>query len=299
MTNKNSAVELGKKSRAELNLPILSFEVADSWMDYLGYEQFGWWLKFHSWVNREESKYAENHIPYTLESVYKRLGISKVTFYRKIKVLWECGLIEIIEYEKAERNSQKPKNIIVYEYPFHEIARKYKPLEKLRDWKKDYDSFSKESGVKGALKRKAIAEEKRENKDGFKIETVEIKPVDNVDNHGFKTETVDGFKTETVTVSKLKPNNYTNKLLTNTNKYNNYTNNNLSLNIDGITDILSTFGFKEGEIKEIIKLIHEKGLSDVSNFDIISQAKFMWKRKGVRDRPTYFVKGLIKNFGGC
>ena len=53
----------------------------------------------------------EQHIPYTLESVFEKLGVSQTTFYRKIKVLWECGLIEIVEFGRSERKSQKPKNI--------------------------------------------------------------------------------------------------------------------------------------------------------------------------------------------
>lgn len=227
MTNQNNQgdFEKGKKPRNQIMFPQMSYIVADQWIDYLGYEQFGWWMKFQSYVNRQDDKYREHHIPYTLESVYKdHLKVSETTFYRKIKVLWECGLINIIEYEPSERKAQKPKNIIVYEYPFHEIERKYKPLEKLRDWKKDYKSESKLLGMKGAQ----IKKEKAKNDHPPKIERVENKPVDNVDNYPPKSERVHPPKIERVTLPELGANHLTNNLFTNTNNHNHITNNSLS-----------------------------------------------------------------------
>jgi hypothetical protein len=312
-----SVVKQAKKARQELNLPILSFEVADSWIDHLEYEQFGWWLKLHSWVDRSDSKYCDNHIPYTLESVFEKLGVSKATFYRKVKVLWECGLIEIVEFEKSERKSQKPKNILVYEYPFHEIERKYKPLTKLRDWQKDYESQSKLAGLKGGLMRKSTAKNDR-----FKTETVE-KTVDKgemdglktetvqepVDNHRFKTETVDGLKTETVTVSEMKPINCTNKLLTNSNKPINNSNNSslfsdsplLELQVEAIDFVLGLKDYTQGEIREIIKgfkrrIQENHELNKVTAQDIEFQANQM-EGKAIDYRPTYFLNGLEMNIG--
>lgn len=286
-----SIVQQAKKARNEINLPILSFEIADSWMDYLGYEQFGWWLKFHSWVDRSDTKYTENHIPYTLENVFERLNVSQTTFYRKIKVLWESGLIEIVEFEKSERKSQKPKNILVYEYPFHDINRRIKPLEKLRDWKKDYDSQSKLAGIKGALLKKSSTK-KEYPPNSERVE----KPVD---KYPPKIERVDPPKFERVTLPKLGAINCTNKLLTNTNNHNNYTNNN-SLShtqINLIQDILFAFDFTEGEREEIIELITECQLFNFSKDDLIQQAKFMMNKPELRKRAKYFVNGLESNIG--
>lgn len=294
--------EAGKKPRYQNRLPQGSYVQTDQWMEYLGYEQYCWWLKFHSWVNRTGTRYKDQHIPYTLESIYEeRLGVSKTTFYRKIKVLWECGLIDIIEYEPSERKSQKPKNIIVYEYPFNNAMKEYLPLEKLRDWKKDYDSESKRFGLMGGYVTKGFKSETVENEDGFKSETVEKpvdKPVDNSVDDGFNSETVDGFKFGTVTVSNLKPINYSNKLLSNTNNYNNYSNNSLSQSqIDDIQDILSVLGFTEKEREEIIQLIIQRELFDVSNDDIKDQARFMADKPEIRLRAKYFINGLEANIG--
>jgi hypothetical protein len=236
MNEVNVPIVSGEKPRSQRRLPQGSFVQADQWMDYLGYEQYCWWMKFHSWVNRTGTRYKEQHIPYTLESIYEeRLNVSKTTFYRKIKVLWECGLIDIIEYEPSERKSQKPKNIIVYEYPFNDAMKEYLPLQKLRDWKKDYDSESKKAGMKGGLMKKfstnedyppksETVEKTVDNPYPPKIETVE-KTVDNSVEDGFKIETVDGFKNETVTVSELVANNVFNNLLMSSNNLINVSNN--------------------------------------------------------------------------
>lgn len=203
-----SVVVQGKKRREELQLPILHFVVADDWLDKLK-DSFPVWLKLHTYVDRTDSNREYDRIPMSLEKVWEKLGVSKSKFYRLIKPLWEYGLIDIVEYEASQRNSQKPKNIIVYEYPLHEIMRKYQPLDKLRDWEADYDSISKVTGRTGGRPRNEKPVQKKPilrrttAKYRFKNETVGL--------DRFKIETVDRFKTETVTVSKMKPNNVSNK----------------------------------------------------------------------------------------
>jgi hypothetical protein len=280
----------GKMQRKQLRLPNLSFQVADTWINYLGYEQFGWWLKFHSWVNRTDTAQCEGHIPYTLESVYKKhLQVSKTTFYRKIKVLWECGLIDVVEYEASERKSQSPKNIIVYEYPFNDLTKQYEPLEKLRDWDKDFESESKMAGKKGGLMKKISTNEGH----GLNSETVE-KIVDNSSLDGFNSETVDGFNSETVTVSNLVAINYTNNLLTKSNKYNNNTNN-LSLSSAVISEyekILIQFEFTENEREKIISQLSFQANKDL----FFSTAKHVHScGNRIINRVAYFLKGLEMN----
>lgn len=226
-----SIVKQGKKKRAEFSLPALHFIVADDWIDKLG-ESFTVWLKLHTFVDRTDMQREYDRVPMSLEKLYDKLKVSKSKFYRLIKPLWEYGLIDIIEYEESERKAQKPKNIIVYEYPFHIIERKYSELEKLRDWKTDYDSTSKVAGQTGGRPKKvdpAAANEpenetvKNEEMDGFKNETVENEGFD-----GFKNETVDGFKNETVTVSEVKPNNVSNNSIKDSYSHNNDSNIDLS-----------------------------------------------------------------------
>ncbi len=218
-----SIVKQGKKKRAEFSLPALHFIVADDWIDKLG-ESFTVWLKLHTFVDRTDMQREYDRVPMSLEKLYDKLKVSKSKFYRLIKPLWEYGLIDIIEYEASERKAQKPKNIIVYEYPFHIIEKKYSELEKLRDWKTDYDSTSKVAGQTGGRPKKidtAASNEpesetvENDELDGFKNETVEKKDLD-----GFKNETVDGFKNETVTVSEIKPNNVSNNSIKDSNSHN-------------------------------------------------------------------------------
>lgn len=248
MSKNNSPVGKGKKKREELSLPHLTYVVCDDWIEKLGYETFCLWLKLHTWVDRNDEEREYDRIPRSFENIYKKtLGISKSKFYRLIKPLWEFGLIDIVEYVESERNSTKPKNIIVYEYPFHEIVRKYQALEKLRDWDQDYDSVSKELGKTGGRPRKAeaVVPEKKGfklvksyKKYRFKIKTVEGFNFETVE--GFKNKTVEGFKNETVTVSKLKPNNVSNISINVSNPFNNESNSfiNLSINKSSLNNIL-------------------------------------------------------------
>lgn len=206
--------EKGKKARNELKLPTLHYVVADDWIEKLGHEAFVAWLKFHTWVDRTDKNREYDKIPRSLEETWELLGMSKSKFYRAVvRPLWNYGLIDIIEYEESKRKTQKPKNIIVYESPFNKHETEVKPLEKVRDYEKDYSSTSQVFGRKGG---RPI----NDDSDGFKNETVE-----NDSSNGFKNETVYGFKNETVTVSKMKPNNYTNISNNETNTLNNESNN--------------------------------------------------------------------------
>lgn len=214
----NSFIKKGKKSRNELFLPSLRYVVADDWIDKLGHDAFVAWIKLHTWVDRSDENRDHDRVPYTLESTWEKLGIGKKKFYQKIiRPLWEYGLIDVVEYEKSNRKSQKPKNIIVYESPYNKHETEIQPLKKLRDYDKDYASTSQLHGRKGG-RPKNIND--ADSNDGFQMETV-----DRTNVHGFQTETVDGFQTETVTVSKQKPNNVFNNLLINTNKSSNVSNN--------------------------------------------------------------------------
>jgi hypothetical protein len=314
MTNQNDfnqeIMQPGKKPRAQNRLPQASYIQADQWMHYLGYEQYCWWMKFHTWVNREPNRLFEQHIPYTLESVFKKLGVSQTTFYRKIKILWECGLIDFIEF--GERKTQKPKNIIVYEYPFNNAVYEYLPLEKRRDWVKDYASESVLAGIRGGIKKKEMNPPNSERVEESTFSPVdnspvsvdnlvENSPVDNVDNSEIdppNSERVDPPKSERVTLPDLGANNCTNNITNISNKLINISNNSLSkTKIDLIHETLKIFDFKEGERERIIELIIHKGLFSVTKKDIIEQAKFMSTRPNIRNRSLYFVTGLEMNEG--
>ena len=118
-------IKSGEMPRAQIRMPQEAYVQIDKWMDYLGYEQYCWWRKFISWVDRSPSRTYEFHIPYTLESVYEKLGVSKSHFYKKIRILWECGLIDLVEFDKSTRKTTKPRNIIVYNYPFNKSEFEY------------------------------------------------------------------------------------------------------------------------------------------------------------------------------
>jgi predicted transcriptional regulator len=214
----NYFVQAGKKkTRGELRLPNTYFIMADDWMEKLGYEVFCVWLKLYTFVDRKND-YIETdggHIPYSFESTYNKLNISESKFYRIIKLLWEYGLIDIVVYEKSQRKTNKPRNIIVYDYPQNNVELATKPLEKCRDWKKDYKSNYKTFGMKGGRPKK---------------EKEPLPEEDKKDNSNpFKTKRVDPFKIKRVTLLKLKANNVSNNLFNVSNKSTNVSNKNLSI----------------------------------------------------------------------
>ena len=217
-----SFIQAGKRARNELYLPPLRYIVADDWIDKLGHDAFIAWLKFHTWVDRRDEKRDNDRIPYSLEDTRKKLGMGKKKFYEKvIRPLWEYGLIDIVEYEEAERKSQKPKNIIVYTSPANRHETETKPLVKLRDWNKDYGSASQFYGKQGGRPKKQTAPSEENGNDD---------ETPSQEENGFQTETVGTVskqKPSTVskqkpsTVSKRKPNNISNN---HTNAPNNHTN---------------------------------------------------------------------------
>lgn len=182
--------ETGKKKRNELRLPTLRFVVADDWMDKLGMDAFRAWLKFHTWVDRTDSNREEDKIPYTIESVCKRLGISKKKFYEKVmRPLWNHGLIDTVEYTEYKQKGKKPVNIVVYESPFNKHETEILELEKVRDYDTEYQSVSQAHGRKGGRPKKKI---KKVTLKGFQMETLKLKV----------------SKSKRLMVSKWKPNNY-------------------------------------------------------------------------------------------
>lgn len=305
MTNPNNFFQTGEmpRNQFQINLSISGVQT-DQWMDYLGPEVYCWWLKFHSWIDNSPKKKYEKHIPYTLESVMEKLGVSQTTFYRKIKKMWECGLIEIYEFEYSERKAQKPKNIFVYSYPFNKAELQYKPLEKLRDWKKEYDSESKIAGIKGALIKKSKQKE-QEKSDPTKSGRVEnpvdnspVKPVDNVDNYPAKSGRVYPANFGRVTLPILGASQLLNNLINLINKHNQLLNNSFlsQPEIKLVQEQLKKFNFNAGDRETVIELLNNRQIP-VSEQAITEQAKYMLKRPDIRNRPLYFVNGLEMNIG--
>ncbi|WP_324658913.1 hypothetical protein [Bacillus cereus] len=75
--------------------------------------------------------------------------MSKSTYLRLIKPLYEYGLVDLIEYEDSKNKGSKPINIIVHRYPQNSYPLSVMPLEKCRDWEQRVDekyNFSKKGG---------------------------------------------------------------------------------------------------------------------------------------------------------
>lgn len=135
--------------REELELPRLHFVVMDNWIDVIGEKALFAWLKMYTWGDRSGAKenpnlWNESVVPKSLTKVMKSLGVGRTTFYNQIiKPLWNFGLIDLVEYEDSENKGTKPINIVVYKYPQNRYELSVKPLEKVRDYDKDYSSEAK------------------------------------------------------------------------------------------------------------------------------------------------------------
>lgn len=282
-----------KKKREELRLPILHYIVADDWMDKLGPKAFTAWLKFHTWVNRQDEQIndiSKAKIPMSLEKVAEKLEVGISTLRRMLIPLWEYGLIDLVEYEDSERRTTKPINIIPYDYPQNNKELETRPLEKCRDWKKDYNTEASFYGKKGGRPK---AENDREN-DPFKNERVDPS----------KNETVHPFKNETVTLSKMKPNNYSNNSI-------NYSNN--SINHDSNTLLMDEEETPVKERKLYISLVSknidsfvaksiielaDKNKIHLYDYEVDEQLKQMYfetevEGKTITDYPYYFLNGIV------
>ncbi|MCU4863101.1 hypothetical protein OB981_23995 [Bacillus cereus] len=120
----------GKKTRNQLNLPLLKFVVVDDWLDKLGEKSFLLWLKLLTFVDR---KHGTDTVRYSQQALAKALGISKPTLVKLLKPLYEYGFIKYVEYDYKGNTLQ---NIVVFEAPNNDDDYMTRPLVKVCDWEK-------------------------------------------------------------------------------------------------------------------------------------------------------------------
>lgn len=142
----------GKINREDL-FTIIYYATVDpflkgNWASVLGEKTFVNWLRLLTLVDRSDAapvKYGNDMtVPRSLESLAKVLGMSKPTLYKQvIKPLWNHGLIDLEEWHEQKKIGTKALNIIVYLYPQNNPNLKGQPLERVRDYDKDYHSQAK------------------------------------------------------------------------------------------------------------------------------------------------------------
>ena len=207
-SNNHVTFKKGEKKREELSLPHMYYVVADNWIDTLSEKTFCLWLKFITICDRSDSDRENDKIPDSIAGVAERFGMSKNTFMKHIKTLWNYGLIDLEEYAKSKNEGQKPINIIVYEAPQNRTELMIKPLEKVRDYAKDYNSAAK----KFAARKKKKASGEQAKKPAVKRVSTPVQ----------KTERAPVQKIERAPVQKIEPNNVSNIYSNVSNIYNNY-----------------------------------------------------------------------------
>lgn len=143
------SVSESKISRNEQPLPQLHYVVADDWIDKLGEKSFCLYLKLFTLVDRTDSDKQNHCIKTRTSKLLKRLEMSKSTYYRVIKPLYEYGLVDLIEFEGSKNEGSKPVNIMVHRFPQNSYALAVQPLEKCRSWEQRTNenyNFTKDGG---------------------------------------------------------------------------------------------------------------------------------------------------------
>lgn len=281
---KVGGVNMAEVPKEHLRLPQLHFISAMDWIDKLGDTAFCAYLKLFTLADRKGKslKRDEAKIKDSLTNVQKELGISRGTFYNKvIEPLWSYCLIDLETYEesKMKKNAQKPVNIIVYPYPNMEFERMVQPLEKLRDYKTDYNS---EARIHARKKPKKTDIDTVQNLDGIVIGNKEEKPdfntVQNLDGGPSKNRTGDRLKNEQNNLS----NNSFNNVL---NSFNNVEEeeeeivpsilDNPSLKL--LNELAIQSGFNEDLAMDLVICVNEKGITNLNESVIMEAFRLVQK----------------------
>ncbi|MFN0224050.1 hypothetical protein [Paenibacillus sp. KR2-11] len=286
--------------RNELELPRLHFIVMDNWLDVIGEQALIAWLRFYSWCDRsigssEVNKWEQAKIRTSLNKLIKKLGVGKGTFYNKIlKPLWDVGLIDIEEYEASLNLGQKPMNIIVYKYPNNNINLQFKPLEKVRNYDKDYCSRARTFAKQGG-RPKTLHKELNENHLYTEIEP----PL---------------FQDGIGSYSEIEPNNMFNESFNSPNDLINYLNNinnnansssssNESESFEEDEEVLNNLlfsflkekGFTENTAKKTVTEVRGRGITKFTIEDIVDTFDKMEefnKFEPIIKLHTFFANGL-------
>ncbi|MCU5288462.1 replication protein [Bacillus paranthracis] len=148
----------GHVPKEELRLPNQHFITAMDWIDKLGESAYCDYLKMYTMADRRDKDREYDRVPRALSSLWEALNRKEKYFRQKILIpLWEYGLVDLVEYQGEQaRAGHKPMNIVIYRYPCNDITLLTKPLEKVRDWKKDYKSSGKFYAIKGGRPKNEV-----------------------------------------------------------------------------------------------------------------------------------------------
>lgn len=249
----NIKISAGKTPRNELRLPNLHFIVVDDWFKKIDRKTFCFWLELVTLCDRSDKNRENDIVPQSISKLAANMGMSRNTLMKHIKTLWNYGFIDLEEYEESKIQGQKPVNIIVYSAPRNSGKLLMEPLEKIRDYDKDYHSKAR----KFASRKTVIALERKKAKENNPVQKNEQGPVQ---------------KNEQDPVQKFEQNNVLNISSNSLNTINNY----LSI----IKDM------KLNETVESMLVNNQKRLTE----DSIKQIKRLYDSYAVIDMNRFILK---------
>lgn len=144
------------KTRNELYAAI-TFTNIDHWIENeeLTLEHLGLYTALKSLVNRSSSAWTKNVIPQPLNKLAERLKLTMKKFRALSSKLYEFGLLEYVEYDDGVKTGNKPRNVVVNDFPLNQSERDNKPYEKVRCYT---DYVVNDSACKGKGGRPAQAQ---------------------------------------------------------------------------------------------------------------------------------------------
>ena len=113
-----------------------------NWIDELGPKVYVTWKKLLMHVARTEHAQKtygnKNTVPYSQLQLAKLLNMAKSTLDAHIRILWNYGCIDLVEWEGSYKPGKKAVNVVVYDYPQNTEKTATLDIVKVRDYAAQY-----------------------------------------------------------------------------------------------------------------------------------------------------------------
>lgn len=98
------------------------------------------YMTLKTYVNRSASAWTKNVVPWPLNKLAKELEMSEYKFRKVYSKLYEYGLVDIVAYEDSHIKGNKPRNLVIHDFP------QDRPFEKIRSYE---DFVAEDASSKG------------------------------------------------------------------------------------------------------------------------------------------------------
>lgn len=163
------------------------------------------YMTLKTYVNRSASAWTKNVVPWPLNKLAKELEMSEYKFRKIYSKLYEYGLVDIVAYEESHIKGNKPRNLVIHDFP------QDRPFEKVRSYE-DFvaeDASSKGKGGRPVQAKTVDTQVVKKTQPGV-VEKTELELINNKSIHkkdslkSFVNKSVDNSNSETLIENDLK-----------------------------------------------------------------------------------------------